>query len=327
MNEEMTVKEALKKGKRVLIVALDGLDYELIKKHNCQNIMQEEFGKIDNHKGIKKRATEELFTSFITGNLSNKHGVVGHYIYKSQKVEYIENFFRKLGPLNRFRKIRNALYEYFNAEPTKPTHNVIRTDTIFDKIPNSKALNVPGYNPSPLLIKPLYFIPLRTYDSISGVEKITNCEFNCQCNELFEEIDKGYDLLMSHFQKPDIYQHIYIGKNDKMIKNLYKEMDAFANEIKEKAKEKFDVIIFMSDHGLEDKKDKGQHNKNAFYSLNVDLGLNTPHMTDFHDLIINLVGETKVEIPTKREKDRKKFYSKEDKENIKKRLKDLGYQV
>jgi hypothetical protein len=51
----------------VLVVALDGLDCELIKEFGLGNIKQDEFSKIDNQAGMNSVNTSELFASFITG--------------------------------------------------------------------------------------------------------------------------------------------------------------------------------------------------------------------------------------------------------------------
>lgn len=308
-----------KNSGKVLIVAFDGLDYDLIKKYNCKNIMQDEFGKIDNDTGIKRRVTEELFTSFITGSLSDGHGVEGHKIWNKPKVEQFEKLIKKLRLINRFKKVRTAFYIFIGAELIKPKRDVIWKNTLFDKIPNSKALDVPGYNPSPLLQKETYFAPLKMYDSIQEVERLTNCEFNCQRNELIGKIDEDYDLLMAHFQKPDIYQHLFVERDERKIRKLYEEMDNFAKEVVKKSKDKFDVILFMSDHGIEEGK---EHNKNAFYSSNIELGLKFPHITEFYSIIINFIGR---KVKSNKKKNQKIKTTKKDKEKIKKRLEDLGY--
>jgi hypothetical protein len=52
---------------KTLIIAFDGLDYELIQEFGLETIPQREFGKIDNTTGITSIVTYELFASFITG--------------------------------------------------------------------------------------------------------------------------------------------------------------------------------------------------------------------------------------------------------------------
>jgi predicted AlkP superfamily pyrophosphatase or phosphodiesterase len=100
---------------------------------------------------------------------------------------------------------------------------------------------------------------------------------------------------MCHFHRVDQFQHYYgdesIGRfdQDKLL-DLYRETDELASNIKQKALSAgYDCIIFMSDHGLPT---EDQHNKQAFYSSNIELfGDDTPHITDFHDKILELTDD------------------------------------
>jgi hypothetical protein len=307
---------------KVLIISFDGLDYELIKEYNCKNIMQKEFGRIDNHTNIKNIITPELFASFLTGETSDTHGLQKMKVWNNRYIERLESLIEKLGPLNRFKRLRWGIYRFLGIEriPQKVT-----MQTLFDKIRNSKAINVPSYTTSPLFGE--YFKPLQLYGSISDVIKLTEMEFVWVKSELWTEIDKGYDLLMAHFQKPDVYQHLFGTEarsgeyNEKKIRELYEEMDELARKIKIKAREKFDIILFMSDHGVPDKNSIYKHNENAFYSLNKKLNIGMPHITDFHDLILAWIGKKEEESVIEKEEE----LSEEEKEKIIERLKALGY--
>ena len=50
------------------------------------------------------------------------------------------------------------------------------------------------------------------------------------------------------------------------------------------------TVIFMYEHGMIESQGKfWEHNKNAFYSCNVELfGEETPHITDFYDRILEI---------------------------------------
>jgi len=105
-------------------------------------------------------------------------------------------------------------------------------------------------------------------------------------------MEENYDLIMAHFHKPDHIHHWFweVGKMDK-VEETYHEMDELGAEIQQEADEEgFDTVLFMSDHGLPDV-ENGGHNENAFYSCNRELfGDKTPHITDFHDKILELAG-------------------------------------
>ena len=114
-------------------------------------------------------------------------------------------------------------------------------------------------------------------------------------SELNNDILDPRPLLMAHFQFPDLVQHVYgdrdLGNYDEnKLREMYEEMDDLAGEIRDVAEEKgYDVIIFMSDHGLPE----GEvHNTNAFYSSNIELFDNSePKITDFRVRIEKLLKE------------------------------------
>lgn len=62
---------------KVLVIAFDGLDKELIDKFQLNNVPQYEYGFIENRENIKEVKTSELFTSFITGLTWEEHGIQG----------------------------------------------------------------------------------------------------------------------------------------------------------------------------------------------------------------------------------------------------------
>lgn len=109
-----------------------------------------------------------------------------------------------------------------------------------------------------------------------------------------EELDKEpHQLLMCHFKYPDTKQDIYSTSHDEeYFQDLYKKIDNLAGRIVEKSD--YDTIIFISDHGMPL---DIQHNKNAFYSCNHELfGDETPHITDFHDKILEMVDSNDPEL-------------------------------
>ena len=96
---------------------------------------------------------------------------------------------------------------------------------------------------------------------------------------------------MCHLHRTDHHQHQYGDPSistydEEKLQDLYEETDDLAGRIVGFFEEDYDYIIFMSDHGLPTEK---EHNENAFYSCNKELfGDETPHITDFHDKILEL---------------------------------------
>lgn len=269
---------------KVLVVAFDGLDYDLIQEYGLENVKQQEFGTIDNSTGVSSIVTDELFASFITGKTWEEHGVRGLNRIESPVLKRIEDL-NRYGFFQKFRSIRERIYEilpFVKGDTRGYTKKDIESETLFDIIENSEAIDVPSYN-----IGYSYQI-LRHLDH--GLDKVSE-ELDRFTKwkkwELFEAMEEDHDFLMAHFHKPDHIHH-WFWEIDRMekVEKTYEEIDELAGEIIQKAEGEFDTIIFFSDHGLPEV-EEGGHNEKAFYSCNHELFPDsTPHITDFFDRIL-----------------------------------------
>lgn len=287
-------------SEKVLVVAFDGLDRELIEDFRLENIQQEEFGAIDNQTGMKHIYTSELFASFITGKTHKEHGIEHLTTWEDErKGRLIETVAPKSIVENTrgFHRIRETLKTLLKTDEVKFSEEHLQEETLFEKIDNSRAMYVPGYNPSIFWQLKAETLPLEYgYGADVAGEFWDTREFEFRKKNLFSELENDIvsprDFLMIHLHRTDFHQHLYgdptaVIDKDKLRK-LYKETDELAGEILEKAEGKYDKIIFMSDHGLP--AEKG-HNGNAFYSCNTELFKEKPKLTDFHDKILELTGE------------------------------------
>jgi hypothetical protein len=288
----------------VLLVALDGLDKELIDDFGLENVNQEEYGKIDNQTGSKYVKTSELFASFITGTNHEEHGVTG--LTRSQdswKWRVIDSICteRRVTDVRGFYRLKMFLKWFLNADDEiRYTKEDLEVDTLFEKTENSRAMFVPSYNPDILWEAGLEFEAGKFGRGKEGNarywdERSYEIRKEKFLHELENDIVSPRDFLMVHFHRPDLYQHMYGDPSgdlydEEKLRELYRETDEFAGEVKEKALEAgYDRIIFMSDHGLPEIK---EHNENAFYSCNKELfGSKVPKLTDFHDRILSLTQE------------------------------------
>ncbi len=283
----------------VLVVAFDGADYEYISKNNMSKLKQKEFGRIDNDTKISQRVTSELFASFITGQTQEEHTAEGLRRYENEKIDWFESKLGKKWPLIKFRGIRETLYENINtiSGGYKRTYKKsdLAKETLFEKIENSKALNVPSYSENSWI--DMWAAIILKKHGVNSVLRHANAEFNYRKKELFDSLENDYNLLMAHFHYIDTIQDLFHKFNTEQggkekIKEAYKETSELAGEIRQNAK--FDTVIFMSDHGLPE---GNEHNKNAFYSCNHELFPDTtPHITDFHDKILELTDTPESEV-------------------------------
>ncbi|MFB6144810.1 MAG: alkaline phosphatase family protein [Candidatus Aenigmatarchaeota archaeon] len=275
---------------RVLVVAFDGLDRELIDEFGLEEIKMQEYGEIDNDTGISKRMTSELFTTFITGKTHEEHGIKGLSQDESDRdlVSKIPKSIRyRLKKSERLMEAAGALLGWENQDIY--TRDQIRCDTLFDEISNSKDLNIPVYSENTYMER--MFLGFRLGFGSDVVERDLEAEHDKRKKETMNAISEGYDFLMSHFFYPDTFQHLYEGTDNEKenLREMYEQMDRLAGKIRRNAKYAgFDTIIFISDHG---RPTKSAHNTNAFYSSNKELYQKNPRMKDFYEDILQISGQ------------------------------------
>lgn len=68
---------------RLLVVGFDGLDYQKIKEYNCENIVQQSFGRLETE-GMELK-TPKLWASMITGEKPDEHGIKQMLSFKGRK--------------------------------------------------------------------------------------------------------------------------------------------------------------------------------------------------------------------------------------------------
>lgn len=136
-----------------LVIAIDGADFELLKKYGCDEITEmKEFGKINNYDGIYKRKTEELFASFLTGETYEKHGIKDMKKWTDPKIGKILDFFdwdfgkRHVPGYYRFKKILFGIARGFDIKKIGYSKEDLKSETFLDNITNSKSLFFPSYN-------------------------------------------------------------------------------------------------------------------------------------------------------------------------------------
>jgi len=273
-----------------LVVAFDGLDSELVEKYGLENVHLGYSGTIDNDTGIYERNTSELFASFITGETWKKHGVKSLRKECLDSPRVVSNFEDKIQDRRIGQKtagLRKALYENINAIDYTQ-RKWLRTDysqkTIFDKT-GGLPLFVPCSRNPPNSF--LAGIPHSLVDKGLSVEEAVEAgheDTQCRLNRL-DEVSHGFwDFVMLHVHEPDAAQDLEY----RDLKSEYKRIDEIAGNVREKYGDKYDVLVFVSDHG---QSIGVEHNKNAFYSSSQSLfGDEKPHITDFHDKFLQLTG-------------------------------------
>jgi len=238
----------------MIILGFDALDFKMVKKFNCKNMMQLECGKTD-ITGFALERTVVLWASFLTGkNMENSIPVKGQWEFALPKNQTFFKFFDIIETidvpafsfrLGRHRKEHKLLAEFFENE------NKIEE---FDKV-------VWGTHKD------------NKKDFIKVVKRA------CSNGELYRST-----MVMGYFNLADAIGHLSFGDEKKMMK-VYDELEKLTGLVKKITDKREEIILVVSDHGMKSVGRFGDHTKNGFYSFNKKLGVGTPKITDFFRII------------------------------------------
>jgi len=273
---------------RVLILALDALEYELVEKFDMKNLKQEEYGMID-ISDFPSISTPKIFASFITGLPPEEHGV-RFSMWQSDFLERLRaTSIVRLGLL-RIGKILKKL-GFKRGFHTQKHFRKKGIRTLFDIVDNSIALNVPSYQEWTTKELMILF-----HDAMEGSSRRDEFEgrlwdfYEREVAECLRHIEQhDWKLIMAHFKFTDYFGHMFGGNPTKMWE-IYTVADNLVAEIKTKIDGDKTLLLVMSDHGIRPIGKYGDHSDHGFYSLNQKMGLNNPKITDFFPIILKLLG-------------------------------------
>lgn len=300
---------------KLLIIAWDGLDHELVNEFDIQ-LHEDRLdiqGKIDNDTGVHTRSTSELFTTFITGEYHDKHGVTGLNKYNTRG-ELLEKLFPKheryYKPVKS--KIYNFLMHHTKADKRKYRKEDYKTETMFEEVKHSEAMFVPGYEPGHAWEANLKAHTLdelsHREDPIDATKQTIEMIFRKRLRLFEERISEDTpeyvlpDLLMVQFHYPDHIQHIHgvkeLGLDKEILEKVYDRVERESQRLRELAESHGYEVMFMSDHGLPK---KHHHNKNAMFSVSGNFASKInlseefeeaePRIGDWKEKILDYVGQ------------------------------------
>ena len=275
---------------RVLILAYDGLDHDLVETLSLRNILQREHGKVDVPivGGIDDPSTPIVWTSFITGESPEVHGVDMPQMWDNE-FDGLRSFVRRHrgihNILKRF-KVGQKVREATGARSSFPSRKNIKVDTFFEVVKPSVALGVPVYNKNLEEIYPIGDVMRARQDPeyLPVFEERVRGIFDEEVKTLFDAIDGEWRLLMVHLHIADLFGHAFWGTEK--VATLYEEMDLLTKRVKARLRED-DLVLIISDHGMS----KLGHTKKGFYSFNVKIGLVDPDIKDFFNIVTGLLAD------------------------------------
>jgi len=275
---------------RVLILAYDGLDHDLVETLSLRNMLQREHGRVDVPivGGIDDPSTPIVWTSFITGEPPEVHGVDMPQMWDNE-FDGLRSFVRRHrgihNILKRF-KVGYRVREATGVKPRFPSRENIKVDTFFEVIKPSIALGVPVYNKNLEEIYPIGDVIRARQDPeyLPVFEERVRGIFDEEVKILFDALEGEWRLLMIHFHITDLFGHAFWGTEK--LATLYEEMDLLTKRVKARLRED-DLVLIISDHGMS----KLGHTKKGFYSFNVKIGLVEPDIKDFFNIVTGLLDE------------------------------------
>ena len=229
----------------IVILALDGLEYNYVKEFNCKNLMQINYGKTDISEFTEPR-TVVIWSSFLAG-------------------KNLEKRILALGKKNLWK---------FKLKPE---------ETFLIKFKRWKVIDLPGltykvknHQKERELLK-LFFeqkIEVDDYDRVIFDHHRENKK------EFFTALKSKYEILIGYFALADAIGHLSFGIKSKM-KLIYEELDDIAKKVKKIT----NTLLIISDHGMKAIGRYGDHSGYGFFSLNKNIKLKNPKVTELRKVI------------------------------------------
>lgn len=300
---------------KVLVIIFGGIDFEYLEQFNCTTLKQQQYGRLVVDDLWKDRDVATQITSqLITGRTWRQSGVLGRKRFvmdKTERIEkrlirnYLDSHPRFGGIEKNTRFLRRGVYALISSfglidDFSLSQRNYLKDDldceTLFDVVPDSKAIYVPSYNPEPSwaldrnILDPNKFPALGEHGAVDLAEK----NFNWRRQKLFDEADENYQLLVAQFQILDSFQHLYLVYSDQpqkdKVEKIYNRMDAFAGDILEVFSQ-YDRVLFLSDNGAANEQMDRTHYNRPFYSINDKEELDGENIRDFYHHILRWIQE------------------------------------
>lgn len=181
----------------IVILAIDGLEYDYVKEFDCRNLMQKKYGKTDISEFEEPR-TIVLWSSFLTGK----------------------------------NKEREVL-----AQKDMWDFKVKTEETFLSRFKNPLVIDVPGYNYIKEYHDRQRELLKKFFDKKATVEEYDKLAFEHHRkikSKFFEALDGDHGIVLGYFSLADVIGHLSFGKKIKM-KMIYNELDRMSKEAGGKA--------------------------------------------------------------------------------------------
>jgi len=272
---------------RVFILALDGLDYGLVKRWKLRSLLQKrhgvfEIGREYFHPTIGEPYTPIIWASIITGKKPQEHGVRDWWTYGKllDRLRYM--------PLIRWIKGKRRLLSWLGIEPRVPRRDDIKCTTIFDVVKPSVAVNVPTYN------DPTEYHRMLGEAVEKGLDEYIRTIWRVhelRKRDTFRALEASeWRLFMAYFDLADLLGHIFFIKKRLYLMRAYIELELLSSKLQSLVPDDT-IFLIITDHCMKPSSDgiSGEHAEIAFWSLNIDEDWAPRDFTDFYPKILEWV--------------------------------------
>jgi len=283
-----------KEKPKIIILGIDGLEYNLVTKWRLKNLMQKKFCKLD-LSDFKIIVTPPIWGSMITGKIDKEITKLWERISKTKKLggskhKWWLKIVRRILPYSVIYTIWKKFFEkrIVGGNPFEIAANYVKEKNqpnIFQFFKRSWTNGVPGYEWTPTGPTERKLLNKVIDGNKKALVEYTNHilkKYNKDKSQLFSALEeKDYDLIFWYTNFLDHLGHIYIGDKLRFMK-YYLEI----NNVVGKVKEMFpnSIIYVISDHGMEAFKGNwGMHSDHAFFSSNTGETIEKPF--NLYDLI------------------------------------------
>lgn len=274
---------------KVFILAIDGLEYNLVRSWRLKGLQQTIYGWLD-VSSFKHILTPIIWASFITGKPPESHGIKSWWIFSSNSlIDSIFHWVRYNVPIIRrmsqgkLRRLTNLL----GLDVACPQVRDLKRkglSTIFDYASKPIVVDVPSYNESP---------DTRSRYSGAmdrGIEAYENEIWRVhkeRVGRIMDALDAEWDLFMAWIDIADQMGHISFGNKLKMLKT-YTRLDTLAQRIWQNLPNGT-LFLIVSDHGMQlSINGYPEHSKRAFYSFNMDVEWRPQSILDYANFLRSL---------------------------------------
>jgi hypothetical protein len=271
---------------RIIVLGIDGLEYNLVEKWRLKNIMQKTYCKLD-LSDYKVVVTPPIWGSMITGKIDEEimkmwektSEISGHFDLKTNvKQKWWARIGANVLPHSVQEWIWSNFFEKRIGDPIESSTNYViekNQTNIFQFFEKPWTNGIPSYGRAytgpteKKLLNKVFHGEKKPYIDYA-IDNYQNDKI-----QLLSAIEKKeYDIIFWYAPLLDKLGHIYI-KSPLTLMNYYLEI----NEVVEKVKEKCDdsCIYVISDHGMEPYKGIwGMHSDHAFFSSNTGETIDKP---------------------------------------------------